>query len=1217
MVTKGIITSIDFNGNTCQVRIPLFETAGNDPITGTAIVSNTPGSYNGYKVGDVVLVAFEDGKMQNPVIIGKLYLGAAKEKQDPRGTINVETTTASKSASLPADAVLTANVDSNVPNTNTPFGSLASIANNLNSLNTDVNQLDRFTRNQFNSVITDVNKQGEELRSEIKQTAKNIEAKVDKEHDSTTTSLGWNLTDTKWTIDATNTDWSPNKLTLFEVDRNGQVIINGNVRIGGYPQSRTRFYKKLAADSESPEAPKENITTEELPDEGWYETYEWENTYHIWETIQTIIYDTNDKGELQLKITYSTPVDITGAAGEQGISIKSQIIYYAMVDSDITHVEKPDYAPKGGSNQDNRVYGNSADDNIIDLTAASPVKGYGWSTTPHEYIDGWNYYTSVLTIYSDDDQTALPAINHRNFADPVKAQELDGVYELAQGKSKNYYSETDPAGTSGDAYGLTMRKGYCWFDTGYTQISTPEAKSDYLGKWLRIQDANGGYVVKSGENPVRLIQWKDGITDQRYNMIKVGPENIDTLISNKTIVVGTTEAFETGILSQWNGTNWVDISGELVTNKLTTNYINALDITTKKIHVKDANGNTLFKANGIAGETDSNKVKIGGFDVDHNKLSIGTIGTDNSVALISDNNIKSVSIAKSSEKNDWRIVAGENFGVDSSGKTYMSDINIDGIEFNTSHSEPGKYFRIKVSAENVDNGVKFTAATLDGLLENNTDVNIKYFNSKGQQLSTTITILAGESEGSTIVKDAILDKFSWDPEYVDSTLGDFFNAYGYFNDKNKMHCAGYSFDLMPGGHGGNWDRAKSKTVSWYRITWERINSTTMTKKLVALNDSKWVTNDDVVCHAIDKHEFTKIHSIIEQWNSTKQHGIVAKTYKPTKIIARGKASSDGLSVYNLKYYGGYTGDASISISLFNQEITNDTITGKCSMTINGETIKLEGPCWKSGTSAFYESNLTGTSSKTGKSYNLIVSRLSAGFPDIGFPDIGGIPGSSSSGNLKAMLTETDNNTNLPDIKTAKLITINPRFSLVNVDDSNEDVIYLYSKISNVPQIDIKNDTKQSASYIFMPLSSDPASTSIDLSESDFVKFSLEPEESAGARYFIFEDDKLNVFVYGKNYSSTWGQAQDKFEIKIEPSKKDENDILETVTIEEICGLKHAPQEILDIDIDDHKVDGLNWLSVHSYVENNEIKIILANVSNANSEAVSIDVIVNYAWQQEI
>lgn len=90
----------------------------------------------------------------------------------------------------------------------------------------------------------------------------------------------------------------------------------------------------------------------------------------------------------------------------------------------------------------------------------------------------------------------------------------------------------------------------------------------------------------------------------------------------------------------------------MVTNKLTANYINALDITTKKIHVKDANGNTLFKANGIPGEADSNKVTIGGFDVDHNKLSIGTIGSDNSIALISDKSITPIKIAGSSEKND-------------------------------------------------------------------------------------------------------------------------------------------------------------------------------------------------------------------------------------------------------------------------------------------------------------------------------------------------------------------------------------------------------------------------------------------------------------------------------------------------------------------------------------------------------------------------------------
>jgi len=54
MVTKGIIKTLDLTGNTCTVRLPLFETAGNDHIIGTATISNTPGSYNGYKEGDVV-----------------------------------------------------------------------------------------------------------------------------------------------------------------------------------------------------------------------------------------------------------------------------------------------------------------------------------------------------------------------------------------------------------------------------------------------------------------------------------------------------------------------------------------------------------------------------------------------------------------------------------------------------------------------------------------------------------------------------------------------------------------------------------------------------------------------------------------------------------------------------------------------------------------------------------------------------------------------------------------------------------------------------------------------------------------------------------------------------------------------------------------------------------------------------------------------------------
>lgn len=636
----------------------------------------------------------------------------------------------------------------------------------------------------------------------------------------------------------------------------------------------------------------------------------------------------------------------------------------------------------------------------------------------------------------------------------------------------------------------------------------------------------------------------------------------------------------------------VDANGAIVTGKLT---------------VKDKakpTPNIIFEADPFGSDKVDPHVKIGGFDVDHNKLSIGTIGSNNSVALISDNNIEPVAIAKSSKKNDWRIVAGENFGVDSSGKTYMSDINIDGIEFDTSHSEPGKFFRIEVSAkeaEETDNwvGVKFTASSLNGPLDNDTDINITYLDSKNQQLLTTITILAGESEGSIIIEDAKTGEgdFSWDPQHIDSTLGDFLNAYGYFNDKNKMHCTGYSFDLVPGGQGGNWDRAKLKTVSWYRTTWELINNNTMTKKLVALNNDKWATNNDVVRHAIDKHEFTKIHSIIEQWNSTKRYGIIAKTSKSNKVIASGNANGSGLSA-SLTYiseYGGNTTNISISRRPGN--------AGTCIINIKGETIVLNGSCKQSGT--VYISNLSGKSSTTGKSYNLQVSRfLIAPIYDLG----GGIgPGSSiGNNNLQATLTETYND--LSKIETTNPITINPQFSLIYVDDSNEDVIYLYSRISNVPQIDVKNDTEQSASYRFIPLSFDPMITSIDLSKSDFIDFSLESGESVGARYFIFDDDKLNMFVYGKNYS--WLQAKQTIDIEIAANTK-------RTTVEKTVKLEHAPQEILGIDIDDSKATDLIWSSVHSYVENDEIKINLISVTNNESTAKHIYVIVNYAWQQEI
>ena len=67
---------------------------------------------------------------------------------------------------------------------------------------------------------------------------------------------------------------------------------------------------------------------------------------------------------------------------------------------------------------------------------------------------------------------------------------------------------------------------------------------------------------------------------------------------------------------------WEDVGGELVANKLTANYINALDITAKKITVLDKSNNNkpLFEADGING---TGNVSIANFTVKNDKLYSG------------------------------------------------------------------------------------------------------------------------------------------------------------------------------------------------------------------------------------------------------------------------------------------------------------------------------------------------------------------------------------------------------------------------------------------------------------------------------------------------------------------------------------------------------------------------------------------------------------------
>ena len=154
-------------------------------------------------------------------------------------------------------------------------------------------------------------------------------------------------------------------------------------------------------------------------------------------------------------------------------------------------------------------------------------------------------------MFSDD----TPENRHIEYSDPVK----DNAYALAQGKTTNYYSPTEPVNN--------IKEGDCWFDTGYVKIATnPENKAGQLGKFVLRSDSDS--VQGIDPNDKIYVQGIEPDTDGTFTrfipstpslsqlyMIKVGPDNIDALISNKTIVVGTTEAFETGNLKQCSGFN--------------------------------------------------------------------------------------------------------------------------------------------------------------------------------------------------------------------------------------------------------------------------------------------------------------------------------------------------------------------------------------------------------------------------------------------------------------------------------------------------------------------------------------------------------------------------------------------------------------------------------------------------------------------------------------
>ena len=213
MVTKGIITAINYNSNTCDVRMPLFENANNaSEIVASAIFAITPGTANGYKINDVVLVAFEDEQYNKPIVIGKLFLGANAELASARGAINCENLKVVGTADLPLTTKLSFDgLTEGVVAVDQSFASYKTVADIITAIQ------NQATNNSIQSNIIDGK----------------ISEKVSKVQDGKTTGFGWVLDDSSWSVVSYNSGNEEHKeIEVLRVDNTG-VSLGGNVRIVG------------------------------------------------------------------------------------------------------------------------------------------------------------------------------------------------------------------------------------------------------------------------------------------------------------------------------------------------------------------------------------------------------------------------------------------------------------------------------------------------------------------------------------------------------------------------------------------------------------------------------------------------------------------------------------------------------------------------------------------------------------------------------------------------------------------------------------------------------------------------------------------------------------------------------------------------------------------------------------------------------------------------
>ena len=107
MITLATITKINRVGKLeITVRVPIFDSPGVTEYSNISCsLCQSPAEIDGYNVGDVVYVGFEDNRIDRPIILGKLRTDL-NATPSSTSTLSTNSLVVSDKAYLPADTTV-------------------------------------------------------------------------------------------------------------------------------------------------------------------------------------------------------------------------------------------------------------------------------------------------------------------------------------------------------------------------------------------------------------------------------------------------------------------------------------------------------------------------------------------------------------------------------------------------------------------------------------------------------------------------------------------------------------------------------------------------------------------------------------------------------------------------------------------------------------------------------------------------------------------------------------------------------------------------------------------------------------------------------------------------------------------------------------------------------------------------------------------------------